>query len=124
MSIKLNLTIKKGSTYSRALLMTRPIIPTPATPPLSTAVDVTLDSFLGQIKTSYTTTNITASFTFVKDNAAGGAITMSLAPTVTKLLVPGRKYYYDVDWIKENGDNVPILEGTIKVTPEVSQEVV
>ena len=105
-----NLYVESGSNFSTTI----------------TVDDVYLNTYnlLGysassQIRKSYYSANVTASFTtsiYIPD----GSITLSLSAPVTSNISPGR-YVYDAV-IKDSSNNVTrILEGIVNVSPGVTR---
>jgi len=76
-------------------------------------------SVLAQIKKTYGSTTIAATFTTAL-SADSGQLTLSLADTVTTGMDSGR-YVYDVLLTDASGDKTRVLEGQAVLTPGVSR---
>lgn len=105
-----NLIIDQGSTFSHTETYTD-IIGTP--------IDLTGNTFYGQIRKSVWSSTISSTFTIVSPTPVNGQYTISLSDEQTQLLKPGR-YQYDI--LIEDGVGVRkrILEGLITVTGAVT----
>ena len=76
-------------------------------------------SVLAQIRKTYGSTTIAATFTTAL-SADSGQLTLSLADTVTTGMDSGR-YVYDVLLTDASGDKTRVLEGQAVLTPSVSR---
>lgn len=76
-------------------------------------------SVLAQIRKTYGSTTIAATFTTAL-SADSGQLTLSLADTVTAGMNSGR-YVYDVLLTDASGDKTRVLEGQAVLTPGVSR---
>jgi|TARA_B110000263_G_scaffold238515_1_gene239789 hypothetical protein len=76
-------------------------------------------SVLAQIRKTYGSTTIAATFTTAL-SADSGQLTLSLADTVTTGMDSGR-YVYDVLLTDASGDKTRVLEGQAVLTPGVSR---
>ena len=74
---------------------------------------------LGQIRKTYGSTTVAASFGTAL-TAATGQITLTLADTVPAGMPSGR-YVYDIIITDSSGDKTRILEGQATITPSVSR---
>ena len=110
MSIKANITIDQGATYSTTISLTDPY----GTPLLISGYTAA-----GQIKRSYTSIN-TVSLT-ATINAAASQLTLSLTANQTGSMYPGR-YVYDVQVVDPQNNVTRLLEGIATVTPGVTNE--
>lgn len=75
-------------------------------------------SATGQIRKSYTSSNVTANITTTLDSS-NGKITLGLAATDTANIAHGR-YVYDVI-VTENNTITRIMEGILDVSPSVTR---
>jgi hypothetical protein len=76
-----------------------------------------------QIKKSYYTSNVTASFYAFASDAANGVITLALDSSTTANIYPGR-YVYDLKIIStDDGANntFRVLEGIVNLAPQVTR---
>ena len=76
-------------------------------------------SSAGQIRKTYGSSTISATFATSNENATG-KVTLSLTDTQTSALEPGR-YVYDIIITDSSGDKTRILEGQARITPSVSR---
>lgn len=74
-----------------------------------------------QLRPTITSSTLTATFTGAVLNASAGTLQISLSPTQTAAIGPG-KYYYDVE-IFTSADAVVtrLIQGSAIVTPEVTR---
>lgn len=105
---KYNFTIEEGATWSKTCRLTN----TAKAP-----IDLTGNSFRGQIKSSATSDIVIMGITFAITGALNGTFNITI-PTnePTNSIFPSRCFYY-VEWIKSNGDVVRLLQGTIRISP-------
>ena len=76
-----------------------------------------------QIKKSYYTSNVTASFNAFPSDAANGIITLSLDAPTSANIYPGR-YVYDLKIIANTdgaNNTFRILEGIVNIAPQVTR---
>jgi|TARA_B110000858_G_scaffold178806_1_gene214902 hypothetical protein len=73
----------------------------------------------GQIRKTYGSSTISATFTCTNNNAAG-QVTMSLTDTQTSALTPGR-YVYDMNITSAAGITTRVVEGQAIITPGVTR---
>lgn len=108
---KLDLYIEQGTTWEKTLVLTN-----------KDGVPLNLSNsiFRGQIRATTSSNVIAASFTFTVVNALNGTVAMSLTDTVTALIDAPRAYVYDVEMVT-NGKVIRLLEGKVKVSPEVTK---
>ena len=112
MSGKLDITIEQGSNFQRSLTITDSN---------NEAVDISNDTFEGQVRKHAKQDVIEASFSFAfVTDGTDGKVAMSISHEDTTLMTYGRNVY-DVEWIKSNGTVVRLLEGTATVTAEVTK---
>ena len=105
-----NIYIDQGSDFSTVISLTDSN---------SDALNLTGYSALAQIRKTYGSTTIAATFTTVL-TADSGQLTMSLADTITATMDSGR-YVYDVLLTDGAGDKTRVLEGQAILTPGVSK---
>jgi hypothetical protein len=108
---KLNLTIDQGETFTRTLVISL----TDGTP-----VDITTDTFAGQIRTTYTSSVIAKEFECTIIDGPMGQLAISLTATDTSELKARVPYVYDIERTSIVGV-ARLLWGNIKVTPEVTK---
>tara|TARA_Y100001937_G_scaffold107219_1_gene149697 strand:+ start:227 stop:565 length:339 start_codon:yes stop_codon:yes gene_type:complete len=78
-------------------------------------------SVRSQLRQTITSSTLTATFTGAVLNAAQGKLQISLSPTQTANITPG-KYYYDVEIFTSSDAVVTrLLQGTAIVSPEVTR---
>ena len=82
-------------------------------------LDLTGYTALAQIRKTYGSTTIAATFTTVL-TADSGQLALSLTDTVTAAMGSGR-YVYDVVLTDGSGDKTRVLEGQAVLTPGVSR---
>lgn len=113
MSGKLDLTIEQGSTFSRLITITDST---------NTAVDISADTFRGQVRSTYKSGTIEGSFSFqLHTDGTDGKVVILMDDETTSSMTFGKNYVYDVEWVKASGTVVRLLEGTAVVTPEVTR---
>jgi hypothetical protein len=105
-----NIYIDQGSDFSTVISLTDSN---------GDILDLTGYTALAQIRKSYGSTTISATFgsTLVADT---GQLTLTLADTVTASVDSGR-YVYDVLLTDASGDKTRVLEGQAILTPSVSR---
>jgi|TARA_Y100000015_G_C2373182_1_gene81127 hypothetical protein len=107
---KLDITVEQGATFSRLITIKDAS---------NTAVDISTDSFAGQIRKRHQSAATEAAFSFTITNGSAGQVTASITNTVTAAMDPG-DFVYDIEWT--SGSTVTrLLEGTATVTPEVTR---
>jgi hypothetical protein len=105
-----DIIIDQGSTYLGKL----PVIGANTLP-----VDLTGYAVRGQIRRSYSSLT-SISFLATIDDAEGGIVFISLTPTQTASLKPGR-YVFDVEiYNSDESDVIRISEGQVTVMPRVT----
>jgi hypothetical protein len=85
-----------------------------------TPINVTNYTFSSSIKKSYYSTANTATFTITVVNAANGNLRFSIASTITANIKAGR-YLFDVKQIDSGNTTSRILEGVIRVNPQITK---
>lgn len=110
MSGKLDLTIEQGSTFSRTITIKDSS---------NVVVDISTDTFAGQVRKRHQSGTVEASFTFTITDGANGEVTATISATDTASMDPG-DFVYDIEWT--SGSTVTrLLEGVATVTPEVTR---
>ena len=105
-----NIYIDQGSDFSTVISLTDSN---------NDALNLTGYSALAQIRKTYGSTTIAATFTTVLTTDSG-QLTMSLTDVVTAAMTSGR-YVYDVLLTDGSGDKTRVLEGQAVLTPGVSR---
>lgn len=117
---QIDLPVEQGATFSWALTIKADDLP----------VDITGYSFRGQIRDTYSSGAILASFTFTITDATAGQVsmTMTAAETTAITVDPATSYErtitnatYDVEMVDTAGTVFRILEGTALISPEVTK---
>ena len=110
---KLNLVVQQGATFTQQITL--------KASDGSSIPDIIDADLRGQIRTTYDAASVTASFSFNWVDHAEGIANMVIEANVTNLMSAGN-YVYDVElfWTVE-GTVWRILEGKLKVTPEVTK---
>lgn len=109
---KYDITLDQGSTFTLQITLQQPA---------GTPINLSGYTIRSQIRKSYTGSLI-EEFTCAIVTAASGIFQMALTAEETKLLTEA-EYVYDVE-ISISGNVTRVLEGTIYVSPEVTQDVV
>lgn len=110
MSGKLDLTIEQGATFSRVITIKDSS---------NTAVNISTDSFAGQVRKRHQSGSVEASMTFTITDGANGEVTATISAADTNSMTPGDQVY-DIEWT--SGSTVTrLLEGTATVTPGVTR---
>tara|TARA_B110000902_G_C14101596_1_gene510875 strand:+ start:418 stop:753 length:336 start_codon:yes stop_codon:yes gene_type:complete len=105
-----NLYIDQGANFSTTISLTD-----------SNGQVLTLTGYsaIGQIRKTYSSSSIKATFGTVL-SASSGQITLTLDDSVTEAMESGR-YVYDVLITDSSGEKTRILEGQATITPSVSR---
>lgn len=111
MSGKLDLTIEQGATFSRTITIKDAS---------NVVVDITNDTFAGQVRKRHQSGTVEASFTFTITDGANGEVTATISATDTAAMDTG-EFVYDIEWTNTGSNVVRLLEGTATVTPEVTR---
>lgn len=106
-----DITIQQGATFAKTLTITDDS---------DVAIDISNDTFRGQVRKHYTATDIQASFTLAITDGPNGIVSWSISATDTAAMGHG-KFYYDIEWVKADGNVVRLLEGIADTTPEVTR---
>tara|TARA_R100001463_G_scaffold3271_1_gene13452 strand:- start:1925 stop:2263 length:339 start_codon:yes stop_codon:yes gene_type:complete len=87
----------------------------------SQAVDISASySFAGQIRTTPTSADTEASFTFTIVDGTNGILGMKLSATESAA-VPAQQCVYDVEMTQPNSEVVRLLEGFVNVKANVTR---
>jgi ribosome-binding ATPase YchF (GTP1/OBG family) len=106
-----DITIQQGATFAKTFTITDDS---------DVAIDISNDSFRGQVRKHYTATDPQAEFTLAITDGPNGIVSWSISATDTAAMGHG-KFYYDVEWVKADGNVVRLLEGIADTTPEVTR---
>jgi hypothetical protein len=106
----INLYIEQGTTYSTVITLDDSY---------NNAYNLTGYTANSEIRKSYYSANITASFT-TSINVSSGQITLSLPANTTTNISPGR-YVFDTKITDTNSNVTRILEGIAEISPSVSR---
>lgn len=111
-----NLTVYQGADYRRALEFKDES---------AVLMNLTGYTFRGQVKAKYSDSSPTFSFSFtLRDQATEpGLVDMLLAAADTAAITMTKEadYIYDIEMVKPDGDVVRVLEGRLKLYPEVTR---
>ena len=113
MAIAQNIEIDQSSDYLKQFT---------AKDDTGTVIDLTGSTITSQVRKSYGTTTVAATFTPVIVSAIAGTFTLALtdAHTAVGTLAPGR-HVYDVIVTDAGGDKTRIQEGIAVVSPSVTR---
>ena len=106
-----DITIQQGATFAKTLTITDDD---------DVAVNISNDTFRGQVRKKHTSTDTEAAFTMTITDGPNGVAQWSLTDTQTAAMGSG-KFYYDIEWVKADGTVVRLLEGIADTTPEVTR---
>ena len=110
MAILANLFIDQGTDFS---------ITVDVSDSAGAVLDMTGYSAAGQIRKTYESSTVSATFT-TSINESGGQVTLSLTDTVTSAISAGR-YVYDLNVTSSGGQTTRVVEGQAIVTPGVTR---
>lgn len=110
MAIIANLYIDQGTDYT---------ITVDVTDSAGDVLDLTGYTATAQVRKTYTSSSLSATFT-TSINAAAGQVTISLTDTQTSALQAGR-YVYDLNIESGGGVKTRVIEGQAVVTPGVTR---
>jgi len=111
MSAKYDFDIDQGATFNRALTLKDDS---------GTVVDLTGNTFAGQVRTSALSGTVAGTFTFAITNAAGGNFSWKMTAANTALL-PAQQCVYDIEMTQANGDVIRLLEGFVNIKSNVTR---
>lgn len=77
-------------------------------------------SFAGQIRTSHTSSDTAATFTFTVIDGVNGVLKWSLSAT-NSAAVPAQQCVYDVEMTQPDSSVIRLLEGFVNVKPNVTR---
>lgn len=109
---KFDMCVNQGATYTQQLTI--------KASDGSNIDGISTATLASQIRSSYTSSTVVASFTFTWVDHANGVVTMSLSATTTTG-IPAGDYVYDTELTLPSGTVYRILEGKVKVRPEVTR---
>jgi hypothetical protein len=112
-----NLTVQQGADYRVAMVFSDES---------GVAMDMTGYTFAGQARESVSsdTASFSMSFTIRTQSGADmGYVDLHIADTDTAALsiTKDTNYVYDIEWTNPSGDKRRVMEGVIKVRPEVTR---
>mgnify|MGYP003661934342 CR=1 FL=1 len=111
MSAKYDLTMDQGATFTRTITLKDDA---------AVVVNITGNTFAGQIRTSAHSGTIAGTFDFLITNGTGGVFNWSMTSANTTLL-PAQQCVYDVEMTQANGDVVRLLEGYVNIKSNVTR---
>jgi|TARA_Y100000052_G_C2945047_1_gene83233 hypothetical protein len=112
MSGSLDLTIEQGATFERTITIKDSA---------NAAINISSDSFAGQVRKRHQSATAEASFTFNITDGTNGIVVATISSTNTGTMAPG-DFVYDIEWTKGSDSSVTrLLEGTATVTPQVTK---
>lgn len=111
MSGKLDLIIEQGVKFQRTVQIKDKD---------DAVVDISGDTFEGQIRKRHNSTDTEAAFSISITDAANGKISVSITETATTALEAG-EYVYDINWTPSVNNKVRLLEGIATVSPGVTR---
>jgi hypothetical protein len=106
-----DITIQQGASFAKTLTLKDSN---------NAVINVSGDTFSGQVRKLHSSTDIEATFTFDVSNGSNGIVTWTLTAAQTRAMGTG-KFVYDVEWNKAGGDVVRLIEGVADTTPEVTR---
>ena len=106
-----DITIDQGSTFSKSITLKDDN---------DVVINVTNDTFRGQVRKHHSSTDIQATFSFTITDGTNGVVAWSLSATDSAAMSSG-KLVYDVEWIKQDGTVTRILSGIADTTAEVTR---
>ena len=106
-----DISLKQGETWSKVLTFKDDS---------DVVINVTNDTFRGQVRKHHSSTDIQATFSFTITDGPNGVVSWTLSATDSAACSSGN-LVYDIEWVKQNGDVTRILEGVADCTPEVTR---
>jgi len=106
-----DISLKQGETWSKVLTLKDDN---------DSVINVTNDTFRGQVRKHHSSTDIQATFTFTITDGTNGVVAWTLSATDSAACSSGN-LVYDIEWVKQNGDVTRILEGLAEISPEVTK---
>ena len=110
MAGNLDLTSEPGAPFSRTITIKDDS---------NVAVNITSDTFAGQIRKRPQSGSVEASFTFTITDGANGEVTATISATDTAAMDTG-DFVYDIEWTSGSTET-RLLERTASVTAEVTR---
>ena len=110
MSGYLDLQINQGATFKRVITIADAN---------DTPLNISSNTFRGQVRKRYTSTDVLATFTCTVTDATNGKLSIELTDAETSA-IPAGHWVYDIEWV--NGAEVArLLEGQAITTAEVTR---
>ena len=106
-----DISLKQGETWSKVLTLKDDN---------DSVINVTNDTFRGQVRKHHSSTDIQATFTFTITDGTNGVVAWTLSATDSAACSSGN-LVYDIEWVKQNGYVTRILEGLAEISPEVTK---
>ena len=111
MSGKLDIVIEQGADFERTVQIKDKD---------GTVVDITGDTFNGDIRKRHNSATQTEDFSISIADAANGKITVSISNSQTSAMEAG-EYVYDILWTPAFAKSIRLLEGIATVSPGVTR---
>ena len=111
MSGKLDLVIEQGVKFQRTVQIKDKD---------NAVVDISGDTFEGQVRKRHNSTDTEASFTISITDAANGKVSVTIPEATTDGMDAG-EYVYDITWTPSASNKVRLLEGIAVVSPGVTR---
>tara|TARA_R110002167_G_scaffold27065_1_gene92421 strand:- start:424 stop:759 length:336 start_codon:yes stop_codon:yes gene_type:complete len=111
MSAKYDFDMDQGATFNRSLTLKDDN---------GDVVNITNNTFAGQIRTSALSGTVAGTFAFTIVNGSGGIFNWKMTATNTAAL-PAQQCVYDVEMTQANGDVVRLLEGFVNIKSNVTR---
>ena len=108
---KHDITLDQGATYNMQIRVEENGVP----------VDLSNYTFASQIRKSHYSTDVAAHFTTQLVNGPLGSFNISLTDTETSALDSAYTHVYDVEMTANTGVVTRVIEGTVTISPEVTQ---
>jgi len=106
-----DISLKQGETWSKVLTFKDDS---------DVVINVTNDTFRGQVRKHHSSTDIQATFSFTITDGPNGVVSWTLSATDSAACSSGN-LVYDLEWQKADGTVTRILEGIAEVSPEVTK---
>jgi len=106
-----DITIDQGASFAKTLTLKDDN---------DVVINITNDTFRGQVRKHHSSTDIQATFTFTITDGTNGVVAWSLSATDSATMSSGR-LVYDVEWVKQDGTVTRILSGIADTTAEVTR---
>ena len=105
------ISLKQGETWSKVLTLKDDN---------DSVINVTNDTFRGQVRKHHSSTDIQATFTFTITDGTNGVVAWTLSAT-DSAACSSCNLVYDIELVKQNCDVTRILEGLAEISPEVTK---